>query len=106
MELQRFNAKCGLHGLTPCDPHGTALPGPLSRGGVGGKDLLQTLRDMVPVGMCGSAEQYPRWHLLWQIQAVIRIIRSVLSGEGKVEAIFPSSVVNHGFGSKASAWVS
>lgn len=41
---------------------------------VHGKDLLQTLRDMAPMGMCDSAEQYPRWLLLWQIQAVIQVI--------------------------------
>lgn len=108
LELQRFRAKamqCGAHGPTACDPHGTALPGPHARDGAGGKDL-QTLRDMISMGTCGSAEQYPRWHLLWQIQAVIQIIRSVFSGEGKIEAILPSRVVNRGFGSKVSVWVS
>lgn len=62
------------------------------------------LRDTVQMGMCDSAEQYPRWHLLWQIQAVTQIIWSVSSEEEKVEAIFPSSAVNPGFGSKASVW--
>lgn len=70
----KSNAKCGSHGPTACNHHGNALPGPLARGGACGKGLLQTLMDMVPVGTCDTAEQYPRWHLLWQIQAVIQKI--------------------------------
>lgn len=55
----KSNVKCGLHGPTACDPHGTALPGPLARGGAWQRHS-QTLRDMGPMGMCDSAEQYPR----------------------------------------------
>ena len=77
-------------GPTACGPHGTAPPGPLARAGASGKGLLQTLRDAVPMGLWDSAQQFPRWHLLWWVWAVLLIIWFVLAGGGKVEAMPPS----------------
>lgn len=94
------NARYGHHGPTACGPRGTALPGPLARAGAGGEGLLQTLKDMVPMGAGDSAEWYPRWRLLWGIWAVLQIIWSVLAGRGKVEAMSPSPVISPGFGAK------
>lgn len=52
-------------------PRGIVPSGPLARAGAGGEGLLQTLRDVVPMGTWDSAERYPRWCLLRGIWAVL-----------------------------------